>query len=154
MRPAARQVVAAAVLLVFSAAASALDIDVEQFGCHANAPAKDTGRCTQGFAAAVAKASGAAGGGTIHARGPGAYVTAGIEMRSNVVLVVHAGASINASHVRRDDALHEAATRVARPHARGLLAAPRPCAPLALAYRQLASQSWGLAHVFLHHKVF
>ena len=141
MRPAARQVVAAAVLLVFSAAASALDIDVEQFGCHANAPAKDTGRCTQGFAAAVAKASGAAGGGTIHARGPGAYVTAGIEMRSNVVLVVHAGASINASHVRRDRRAPSSRHPCCQPPCERAAGRPAagPCASLALAYRQLAS---------------
>lgn len=35
--------------------------------------------------------------GTVHVRGPGAYIAAGIQMLSNVVLQVHLNASINAS---------------------------------------------------------
>ena len=87
-----------ALLLALLGVASAVEVDVEAFGCTAN------GRtCTRAFNAAVTNVS-AAGGGVVHVGRlhPGAYTVAGVEMKSHVTLVVHAGATINASRVLAD----------------------------------------------------
>eukprot|EP00660_Eupelagonema_oceanica_P007486 gene7486-19807_t len=73
------------VVLAAARVGGALDVDVEKYGCTAGGPV-----CTAGFAAAVSAASAAPGGGTVHARGPGAYTVGGIEMLSRVTLQVHA----------------------------------------------------------------
>ncbi len=66
-------------------------MDVESFGC------KPGGQvCTGAFNKAVTYVS-TNGGGVLHVRGPGAYTVAGIEMKSDVILQVHEGATINAS---------------------------------------------------------
>ena len=67
-------------LLSYFVSIHAFDVDIEQFGCFPNA--KNTSACTEGFATAFANVS-ARGGGTVHARGPGEYTVAGIEMRSH-----------------------------------------------------------------------
>ena len=63
--------------------AAALDVDVEAFGARAD------GRSFSGDAinAAIAACS-SAGGGTVHARGGGAYVVGGVQLRSHVVLSI------------------------------------------------------------------
>ena len=68
----------------------------EFFGCQPDGPV-----CTKAFQAAVDNVS-ASGGGILNVVGPGAYTVAGIEMKSDVTLVVHAGATINASAVLAD----------------------------------------------------
>lgn len=70
------------------------EVDIEEYGCSANL--ESASACTVAFREAIGNVS-AAGGGTVHVRGPGVYITAAIEMQSAVTLVVHAGASINAS---------------------------------------------------------
>jgi len=75
-------------------------VDVEQYGAVACTGLSQAQACklsTRGFDAAIAAVS-TAGGGIVHAKGPGYYKTAAVEMKSNVRLVVHAGASVNASH--------------------------------------------------------
>ena len=87
-----------ALLVALLGVVSAVEVDVEAFGCTAN------GRtCTRAFNAAVTNVS-AAGGGVVHVGRlhPGAYTVAGVEMKSHVTLVVHAGATINASRVLAD----------------------------------------------------
>ena len=83
-------------LVVAPLLGTAVDVDISSFGCKPGGAA-----CTAAFQKAMEQVS-AGGGGTIHVRGPGAVVTAGIEMLSDVVLQVHAGASINASTVLGD----------------------------------------------------
>ena len=78
------------------AVAGVVDVDISSFGCKPGGAV-----CTAAFQKAMKQVS-SGGGGTIHVRGPGAVVTAGIEMLSDVTLQVHAGASINASTVLRD----------------------------------------------------
>ena len=83
-------------LPLFLMVVAARDVDISSFGCKPGGVS-----CTAAFEAAMKQVS-SAGGGTIHVRGPGAVVTAGIEMLSDVTLHVHAGASINASTVLAD----------------------------------------------------
>lgn len=79
------------VLVLMAAAAAAVHVDVDSFGCKANGDV-----CTAAFNKAVSYVS-TNGGGVLSVRGPGAYTVAGIEMKSNVTLEVHEGATINAS---------------------------------------------------------
>eukprot|EP01044_Picomonas_judraskeda_P002108 COSAG03_NODE_140_length_11772_cov_5.105628_12_plen_373_part_00 len=84
-------------------AASALEVDVEKYGAAAD------GRTFSGTGvnAAIAAVA-AAGGGTVHMRGGGAYVTGGIELRSHVVLDIAQNSSVRGSsmpeHWTRTDA--------------------------------------------------
>ena len=79
------------VLFLKVVAVSAVEADVDSFGCKANGDV-----CTRQFNQAVSYVS-TNGGGVLNVRGPGAYTVAGIEMKSNVTLQVHNGATINAS---------------------------------------------------------
>ena len=79
-------------LLLSMQLAASLDADIATFGCKPGGPP-----CTKAFAAAMKQVSSSSGGGTIHVKGPGAVIVAGIEMLSHVTLHIHAGASINAS---------------------------------------------------------
>ena len=65
------------------AVAGVVDVDISSFGCKPGGAV-----CTAAFQTAMKQVS-SGGGGTIHVRGPGAVVTAGIEMLSDVTLQVH-----------------------------------------------------------------
>lgn len=78
-------------LLAAARFSGAVDVNVESFGCK-----PDGDVCTSAFNKAVTYVS-TNGGGVLHVRGPGAYVVAGIEMKSAVTLQIHEGATINAS---------------------------------------------------------
>jgi polygalacturonase len=86
----------AVLLLGLAGRLVAVEVDVEAFGCKAGGKV-----CTREFNAAVSNVS-AAGGGVLNVRGPGAYTVAGVEMKSHVTLVLHEGATINASRVLAD----------------------------------------------------
>jgi polygalacturonase len=97
-------------LLLLHSAARSLDVDVEAFGAKACTGDDDqwalmtTAKCplsTAAFMDAIGNVS-AAGGGVVHARGPGMYVTTGIEMKSHVTLQIHVGATVNGSHSAAD----------------------------------------------------
>lgn len=92
--------VLAMVAWITALAAGLREVDVEQFGCKPDG-AVPVAACTAGFKGAIRNIS-SSGGGTVNCRGPGAYIVAGVEMLSDVTLVVHAGASINASTVLED----------------------------------------------------
>ena len=85
----------AAFLMLLLPLVGSMEVDIEAYGCKVGARGSSFA-CTDAINKAI-KAVSAAGGGTVHAWGPGVYVTAGIEMHSDVVFHVHAQASVNAS---------------------------------------------------------
>ena len=82
--------------------AAALDVNVEHFGATACSGPLDACKPSSAAFDKAIRAVNASGGGAVHARGPGYYVTGGIELRSHVALVVHPQASINGSHDAKD----------------------------------------------------
>jgi polygalacturonase len=77
------------ILAVFGVVAAPFEADVEEYGARADGHTFSGGAFNEAI-----RACALAGGGTVHARAGGAYVAAGIQLRSHVVLSIAPNSSV------------------------------------------------------------